>query len=169
MLQIRCSCSCSMDRQLEHTASTWSMNIGTAWTCSTDKQHEGRDMEHGHEGMDMEHGHAAWGILAWEWRAKWTCSMSSTSFNPKPCGYMKLSCSAAWSHIWLLWRPIGEREALRHALAVVSSSGPTVHLERARDRVGCSRTAWWADFWQGECPALGWWWRGHIYLHSRTK
>ncbi len=34
-----------------------------------------------------------------------------------------------------------------------------LHLERARDRVGGSRTAWCADYWWGECPALGWWWR----------
>ncbi len=50
-----------------------------------------------------------------------------------------------------------------------SREAPGLHLERARDRVGGSRTAWRADYWRGECPALGWWWRGHIYLHSRTK
>jgi hypothetical protein len=46
--------------------------------------------------------------------------------NPKPCGYINLSCQVARSHICLLRRPIGEREALRHALAVVGSSGPTL-------------------------------------------
>jgi hypothetical protein len=46
--------------------------------------------------------------------------------NPKPCGYINLRCRAAWSHIRLLRRPIREREALRHALAAVSSSRPTL-------------------------------------------
>ncbi len=44
------------------------------------------------------------------------------------------------------------------------SAAPDLHLERARDCVGRSRTAWCADYWWGEWPALGWWWRGHIYL-----
>ncbi len=35
------------------------------------------------------------------------------------------------------------------------SAAPDLHLERARDRVGRSRTAWCSDYWQGECPALG--------------
>jgi hypothetical protein len=35
------------------------------------------------------------------------------------------------------------------------SAAPDLHLERARDRVGRSRTAWCADYWRGECPALG--------------
>jgi hypothetical protein len=37
---------------------------------------------------------------------------------------------------------------------------PDLHLERARDRVGGSRTAGCADYWQGEYPVQGWWWRG---------
>ncbi len=40
-----------------------------------------------------------------------------------------------------------------------SQEAPGLHLERARDRAGSSRTAWRADYWQGECPAQGWWWR----------
>ncbi len=36
---------------------------------------------------------------------------------------------------------------------------PDLHLERARDRAGGSRTAWCADYGRGECPAQGWWWR----------
>jgi hypothetical protein len=40
-----------------------------------------------------------------------------------------------------------------------SPGAPGLHLERGRDRVGGSRTAWCADYWRGECPALGWWWR----------
>ncbi len=40
-----------------------------------------------------------------------------------------------------------------------SQEAPGLHLERARDRAGDSRTAWCADFWRGECPAQGWWWR----------
>ncbi len=39
------------------------------------------------------------------------------------------------------------------------SGAPGLHLETARDRVGGSRTAWCADYWRRECPALGWWWR----------
>ncbi len=46
--------------------------------------------------------------------------------NPKPCGYINFRCPAAWSYIWLLRRPIGEREALGHAPAVVRSSRPTL-------------------------------------------
>ncbi len=38
------------------------------------------------------------------------------------------------------------------------SEAPGLHLERARDRAGGSRTAWRADYWRGECPARGWWW-----------
>ncbi len=34
-----------------------------------------------------------------------------------------------------------------------------LHLDRARDLAGGSRTAWYADYWRGECPARGWWWR----------
>ncbi len=41
----------------------------------------------------------------------------------------------------------------------LQSGAPGLHLERVRDRVGGSRTAWCADYWRGECPALGWWWR----------
>ncbi len=39
------------------------------------------------------------------------------------------------------------------------SEAPDQHLERARDRVGGSKTAWCADYWRGECPVRGWWWR----------
>ena len=40
-----------------------------------------------------------------------------------------------------------------------SQEAPGLHLERARDRAGGSRTAWCADYWRRECPAQGWWWR----------
>ncbi len=36
---------------------------------------------------------------------------------------------------------------------------PDLHLKRARDRVGRSRTAWFAYYWRGECLVRGWWWR----------
>jgi hypothetical protein len=52
------------------------------------------------------------------------------------------------------------------------SEAPDLHLERARDRVGSSRTAWCANYWRGERPVQGWWWRGHrsqISLLSRPK
>jgi hypothetical protein len=55
-------------------------------------------------------------------------------------------------------RPIGEREAIRHCRGR-SWEAPGLHLERARDRAGGSRTAWCANYWLGECPAQGWWWR----------
>ncbi len=47
------------------------------------------------------------------------------------------------------------------------SSGPTL----SKSQRPCS---WFQNclahrLLAGECPALGWWWRGHIYLHSRTK
>ncbi len=48
------------------------------------------------------------------------------TFNPKPGGYINWHCRAARSHIWLLRRPIGEREARRHAAAIVGSSAPTL-------------------------------------------
>jgi hypothetical protein len=40
------------------------------------------------------------------------------------------------------------------------SAAPDLHLERANDHVGRSRTAWCADYWRGEYPVQGWWWRG---------
>ncbi len=40
-----------------------------------------------------------------------------------------------------------------------SREAPGLHLERARDRAGGSRIAWRADYWRGECPAWGWWWK----------
>ncbi len=49
-----------------------------------------------------------------------------SKLNPKPCGYINLHCCADRSHIWLHRQPIGEREALRHAPAVVGSSEPTL-------------------------------------------
>jgi hypothetical protein len=88
-----------------------------------------------------------------------TEACSEISINPNPGSYINWCCCVARSHIWLLRRPIGEREALRHAAAIVRSSGPTVHLERARDRAGGSRTVWCSDYRQGESPAQGWWWR----------
>ncbi len=35
------------------------------------------------------------------------------------------------------------------------SAAPDLHLERARDRVGRSRTAWCTDYQRGECLTLG--------------
>ncbi len=32
-------------------------------------------------------------------------------------------------------------------------------LRKARDREGGTKTAWCADYWQGEFPSWGWWWR----------
>jgi hypothetical protein len=49
------------------------------------------------------------------------------------------------------------------------SEAPDLHLERARDRVGSSRTAWCADYWQGECPVKGWWWRGSSKSNKSSK
>jgi hypothetical protein len=47
--------------------------------------------------------------------------------NPKLGRYINWRCPrAARSHIWLLRQPIGEREVLRHASAIVGSSRPTL-------------------------------------------
>ncbi len=55
-------------------------------------------------------------------------------------------------------RPIGEREAIRHAAAVVGSSGPT--LRKSQRPCGRLQNCMLlADYWRGECLALGWWWR----------
>jgi hypothetical protein len=35
------------------------------------------------------------------------------------------------------------------------SAAPYLHLERARDRVGHSRTAWCADYWRGSARPWG--------------
>jgi hypothetical protein len=49
------------------------------------------------------------------------------------------------------------------------SAAPDLHLERARDRVGRSRTAWCANYWRGECPVQGWWWRGSQKSNKPSK
>ncbi len=49
------------------------------------------------------------------------------------------------------------------------SEAPDLHLERARDRMGGSRTAWCADYWRGECPVQGWWWRGSQKTNKPSK
>ncbi len=63
----------------------------------------------------------------------------------------KLMLLCSRSHTLLFRQQIGEREALHHAVAIVGS----LHLERARDCQGSSRTAWWADYWQGVAWAEG--------------
>jgi hypothetical protein len=35
------------------------------------------------------------------------------------------------------------------------SAAPDLHLERARDCVGCSRTAWCTDYWREGVPGSG--------------
>jgi hypothetical protein len=35
--------------------------------------------------------------------------------------------------------------------------------------VGGSRTAWCTDFWWGECPVQGWWWRGSQKPNKPSK
>jgi hypothetical protein len=35
--------------------------------------------------------------------------------------------------------------------------------------VGGSRTAWCADYWRGECPVQGWWWRGSQKPNKPSK
>ncbi len=49
------------------------------------------------------------------------------------------------------------------------SESPDLHLERATDRVGGSRTAWCANYWRGECPVQGWWWRGSQKPNKPSK
>ncbi len=46
---------------------------------------------------------------------------------------------------------------------------PDLHLERARDHVGGSRTAWCTDYGRGECPVQGWWWRGSQKPNKPSK
>ncbi len=36
---------------------------------------------------------------------------------------------------------------------------PHLHLERARDHEGGSKTNWCIDYWREDCPGRGWWWR----------
>jgi hypothetical protein len=79
------------------------------------------------------------------------------SVYPNLDSYINWCCPAARSRTWLLRRPIVECEALRHAAA--ESEAPHLHLERARDCEGSSRTAWCTDYWRGESLARGWWWR----------
>jgi hypothetical protein len=50
-----------------------------------------------------------------------------------------------------------------------SWEAPGLHLERARDRSGGSRTAWRADYWQGECPAWGWWWTDSLKSYKPSQ
>jgi hypothetical protein len=40
-------------------------------------------------------------------------------------------------------------------LKIRNSEVPDLHLERARDRVDSSRTAWCTDYWWGESPGQG--------------
>ncbi len=53
------------------------------------------------------------------------------------------------------------------------SEAPDLHLERARERVGSSRIAWCADYWQGGVPGPGGGGRGgfrsQINLPCRPK
>ncbi len=84
-------------------------------------------------------------------------------FNPIPDGDKKVRIHEARSHIWLPRQPMGERESWRHAVAVVRSSAPSL---RRSLRQGSSETAWYSDYWQGECPGKGWWWRGLKESHK---
>ncbi len=97
----------------------------------------------------------------------WLRRLAADYFNPKPWGYINSHCRAAWSHIWLLRRLIGESEALCHVPAVVGSSRPT--LRKSWDHVGSSRTAWCVDYWRGDCTVQGWWWRVSQKLNKPSK
>jgi hypothetical protein len=35
------------------------------------------------------------------------------------------------------------------------SEAPDLHLKRAKDRVGSSKIAWYADYWRGGAPGPG--------------
>jgi hypothetical protein len=56
-------------------------------------------------------------------------------------------CCAARSCIYLFSRPIGERESLRHAVAIVWSSAPSL---RKKELLGAPTIG------GGECPARAW-------------
>ena len=49
------------------------------------------------------------------------------------------------------------------------SEAPDLRLERARDRVGSSKTAWCANYWRGERLVQGWWWRGSQKSNKPSK
>jgi hypothetical protein len=49
------------------------------------------------------------------------------------------------------------------------SEAPDLHLERAGDHVGGSRTACCTSYWQGERPVQGWWWRGSQKPNKPSK
>ncbi len=51
--------------------------------------------------------------------------------NPNPGGFINVRFRLARSHIWPPRQPIEEREALRHAAAVVGSSAPSLRNRRA--------------------------------------
>jgi hypothetical protein len=63
----------------------------------------------------------------WTWNTfKFHATCYLLTFNPNPGGYINWCCHVARSNIWPLRRPIGEREALRHATVIVGSSAPSL-------------------------------------------
>ncbi len=56
-----------------------------------------------------------------------------------------------------------------YVMPLLQSGAPDLHLERARDHVGGSRTAWCTDYWRGECPVRGWWQRGSQKSNKPSK
>jgi hypothetical protein len=77
------------------------------------------------------------------------------TFYPKPDSYINCCCCVARSRISLLTRPIGGREALRHATAVVRSSMPSL---RKIETVRSAQELLGAPTIGGGVPVRGWWW-----------
>ncbi len=50
-----------------------------------------------------------------------------------------------------------------------SRKAPGLHLERARDRAGGSRTAWRADYWRGGVPGLGVGWSDSLKSYKPSQ
>jgi hypothetical protein len=52
-------------------------------------------------------------------------------------------------------QPIGEREAIRYAPAVVGKL--RAYTEKELETVRAAPELLSANYWRGECPARGWW------------
>ncbi len=44
-------------------------------------------------------------------------------------------------------------------MPLLQSAAPRLHLERARGCKGSADIVWCDDYWWGECPDRGWWWK----------
>jgi hypothetical protein len=63
------------------------------------------------------------GTACWTTKGRW---VTKRWFNSNPDGHKKVHSHAEGSHIWLPKQPIGEREAWRHAAAIVGNFTPSL-------------------------------------------